>query len=285
MNSVIDIAGLRVVRGGRTVLEGLDLTIDPGVTGLLGPSGCGKSTLLRSIVGVQRVAAGTVTVLGEAAGSAPLRHRIGYQTQAASVYEDLTVAENLRFFARVLGAAPGSVDRAIDTLVTMAERAVLAHLEKLEIDQLVMRTLVDDRPCIQHQDLVRVPDGRQPVRDHQRRAALHQKLQPFLDELLRLGVERRCRFVENQNRCIFEKCTRDGKTLAFAGLDVHDLDGSPFNPAGAFRPSHGAADRAGNRRGANAERSEGERSNGRFDRSAGDDVAVAAAAVVDRDGL
>ena len=74
-----------------------------GVTGLLGPSGCGKSTLLRSIVGVQQVAGGDVRVLGEPAGSAPLRNRIGYVTQAASVYDDLTVTENLRFFARVLG--------------------------------------------------------------------------------------------------------------------------------------------------------------------------------------
>ena len=114
MNSVIDIAGLRVVRGGRTVLDGLDLAISSGVTGLLGPSGCGKSTLLRSIVGVQRIAAGSVTVLGEPAGSAPLRRRIGYQTQAASVYEDLTVEENLRFFARVLGLPRTAVDSAVE---------------------------------------------------------------------------------------------------------------------------------------------------------------------------
>ncbi|HVK27215.1 MAG TPA: ABC transporter ATP-binding protein [Nocardioides sp.] len=113
MNSVVAIAGLRVVRGARPVLEGLDLAVGPGVTGLLGPSGCGKSTLLRSIVGVQRVAAGTVTVLGEPAGSAPLRDRVGYQTQTSSVYDDLTVSENLRFFARVLGRPPASVEEAV----------------------------------------------------------------------------------------------------------------------------------------------------------------------------
>ncbi len=71
--------------------------------GLLGPSGCGKSTLMRAIMGVQIVAAGRVTVLGEAAGSPPLRRRVGYVTQAPSVYGDLTVVENLRFFAAVLG--------------------------------------------------------------------------------------------------------------------------------------------------------------------------------------
>lgn len=99
---IVEARGLTVVRGGHAVLSDLDVTIGGGVTGLLGPSGCGKSTLLRSIVGVQRVAAGSVTVLGEPAGSEPLRHRVGYVTQAASVYDDLTVVENLRFFARVL---------------------------------------------------------------------------------------------------------------------------------------------------------------------------------------
>ncbi|WP_408897900.1 ABC transporter ATP-binding protein [Nocardioides sp. R1-1] len=113
MNSVIAIRGLHVVRGGRPVLPGLDLEIGAGVTGLLGPSGCGKSTLLRSIVGVQRVAAGTVTVLGHPAGSAPLRHRVGYQTQSASTYDDLTVGENLRFFARVLGLPLAAADEAL----------------------------------------------------------------------------------------------------------------------------------------------------------------------------
>ena len=113
MNSVVAIDGLRVVRGGRPVLDGLDLAVGPGVTGLLGPSGCGKSTLLRSVVGVQRVAGGTVTVLGEPAGSPPLRDRVGYQTQSSSVYDDLTVSENLRFFARVLGRPAASVEEAV----------------------------------------------------------------------------------------------------------------------------------------------------------------------------
>ena len=113
MNNAIEIRGLTVVRSGTPVLEGLDLDVGAGVTGLLGPSGCGKSTLLRAIVGVQQVQAGEVRVLGEPAGSAPLRRRIGYVTQAASVYDDLTVRENLRFFARVLGCPDAEVDQAV----------------------------------------------------------------------------------------------------------------------------------------------------------------------------
>jgi ABC-2 type transport system ATP-binding protein len=117
MKNAVEIRGLTVVRGRNRVLEGLDLDIETGVvTGLLGPSGCGKSTLMRSIVGVQRTQGGEVTVLGEPAGSAPLRDRVGYVTQAASVYADLTVTENLRFFARVLGIGADDVARVVEAV-------------------------------------------------------------------------------------------------------------------------------------------------------------------------
>jgi len=111
----IEIRDLRVVRGERVVLSALSAEIEAGrVTGLLGPSGSGKSTLMRAIVGVQIVAGGSVRVLGEDAGSAPLRSRVAYITQAPSVYGDLTVRENLRYFARVLGV--DGIDRAIATV-------------------------------------------------------------------------------------------------------------------------------------------------------------------------
>jgi ABC-2 type transport system ATP-binding protein len=115
--AAVAIRDLRVVRGGNPVLPGISLDVREGtVAGLLGPSGSGKSTLLRAIVGVQIVKSGTVEVLGAAAGSAGLRRRVGYVTQAPSVYTDLTVGENLRYFERVVGAAHGSVERALDTV-------------------------------------------------------------------------------------------------------------------------------------------------------------------------
>jgi ABC-2 type transport system ATP-binding protein len=126
MKSTVRVSGLTVVRGGRAVLTGLDLDLGRGVTGLLGPSGCGKSTLLRSLVGVQRITGGTVSVLGEPAGSAQLRDRIGYVTQDASVYDDLTVTENLRFFARVLGVGSADVDRAVEAVDLGSHRDALA---------------------------------------------------------------------------------------------------------------------------------------------------------------
>jgi len=110
----IRIEGLRVVRGGRIVIPGLSLSVPRGqVVGLLGPSGCGKSTLMRAIVGVQQVAGGRIDVLGEPAGSKVLRHRVGYVTQAPSVYTDLTVTENLRYFAQVVGVRRAELEREI----------------------------------------------------------------------------------------------------------------------------------------------------------------------------
>lgn len=113
--ATIEITGLRVDRGGATVLHDLALDVEGGVvTGLLGPSGSGKSTLMRSIVGVQVVAAGDVRVLGLPAGTPELRSRVGYVTQSPSVYGDLSVRENLAYFARVLGQPRAQVDEVIE---------------------------------------------------------------------------------------------------------------------------------------------------------------------------
>ncbi|HYK07192.1 MAG TPA: ABC transporter ATP-binding protein [Gaiellaceae bacterium] len=115
-------------RGGVLVLPGVSLDIRAGtVTGLLGPSGSGKTTLLRAIVGVQIVEAGSVTVLGQAAGAPELRRRVGYVTQEPSVYGDMSVRENLRYFARVLGAPLSRVDEAIDEVDLRARAEQLAR--------------------------------------------------------------------------------------------------------------------------------------------------------------
>jgi ABC-2 type transport system ATP-binding protein len=110
----VAIHGLRVERGGMVVLDRISLDVRAAaVTGLLGPSGSGKTTLMRSVVGVQRVAGGTVLVLGEPAGTPALRARVAYVTQAPSVYADLSVRENLRYFGRILRVPAGRVDDVI----------------------------------------------------------------------------------------------------------------------------------------------------------------------------
>jgi ABC-2 type transport system ATP-binding protein len=96
---------LRVRRSGQLVLRDIALDVPSGrVIGLLGPSGSGKTTLMRCIAGLQRIESGEVTVLGAPAGSRSTRGRLGYLTQDHAVYTDLTVVENLRFFADLAGA-------------------------------------------------------------------------------------------------------------------------------------------------------------------------------------
>lgn len=121
--SAVEVSGLSVKRGRAAVFEDLDIVIPGGkVTGVLGPSGCGKTTLLRAIVGAQSGVRGEVRVLGLPAGSRALRRRVSYATQAASVYDDLTVVQNLRFFARALGAPRSDAERVMD-LVALGDRA------------------------------------------------------------------------------------------------------------------------------------------------------------------
>jgi ABC-2 type transport system ATP-binding protein len=114
MDIAIEIRDLVVDRGKRTVLDGISCTVPAGtVTGLLGPSGSGKTTLIRAVVGVQVIRSGTVTVLGQPAGSASLRRTVGYLTQAPSIYADLSVRENARYFAALYGLPAADADRAV----------------------------------------------------------------------------------------------------------------------------------------------------------------------------
>ncbi|MER7316592.1 ABC transporter ATP-binding protein [Streptomyces halstedii] len=135
--NAVEARALTVVRGDRTVLRALNFTVGAGrITGLLGPSGCGKSTLMRAVVGTQAKVTGTLDVLGRPAGHPALRPRVGYVTQAPSVYSDLTVRQNLDYFAAVLrpgrahrGARRDTVTRALqDVDLTSHADALAKHL-------------------------------------------------------------------------------------------------------------------------------------------------------------
>ena len=103
------------MRGSTHALRSVSLDVPEGrVTGLLGPSGSGKTTLMRAIVGVQVIRGGTVDALGKPAGDPELRRRVGYVTQAPSVYRDLTPRENLEYFARLVGAPSERIDEVLE---------------------------------------------------------------------------------------------------------------------------------------------------------------------------
>jgi len=120
LDVAIDVENLRVIRGKRVALDDISVQIPRGtITGLLGPSGCGKTTLMRSVVGTQLIEKGTVTVLGHPAGSADLRHRVGYVTQNPTIYDDLRVIDNVRYFAALTGgdtADTADADEAVATV-------------------------------------------------------------------------------------------------------------------------------------------------------------------------
>jgi ABC-2 type transport system ATP-binding protein len=111
-----------VRRGDKVVLTDVSAEVAAGsVTGVVGPSGSGKTTMMRAVVGVQRRVQGVVQVLGRPAGDPDLRRSVAYMTQSPSVYGDITVAANLRYFAAVVGAPRGDVGRVLDVVSLAGE--------------------------------------------------------------------------------------------------------------------------------------------------------------------
>ena len=111
--------GVRKRFGALEALAGLDLDVRAGeIYGLLGPNGSGKTTFIRCVAGLVRPDGGTLTVLGRAPREAVAAGRIGYMTQAAALYGDLSVHENLDFFARLEGVddADEHIEQALRTV-------------------------------------------------------------------------------------------------------------------------------------------------------------------------
>jgi ABC-2 type transport system ATP-binding protein len=147
-STAIVTADLRVRRGKLEVLHDLSIAVPRGqVVGLLGPSGSGKSTLMRSIVGAQRIASGSVTVLGLPGGSPALRKKIGYVTQSPSVYEDLTVTQNLRYFGRVIGAPASDIERVLtDVDLTPQARQLVGNLSGGQLNRVSLAVALLGHP-------------------------------------------------------------------------------------------------------------------------------------------
>jgi ABC-2 type transport system ATP-binding protein len=148
VSASVSISNLKVVRDRKTIIPNLNMNVGRGIiTGLLGPSGSGKTTIFRSIVGVQETQAGTITVLGQPAGARDLRTRIGYFTQSASIYSDLTCLENLHYFAHLLGDSEISVEEMIDLVDLRKNRKqIAASLSGGERARLALATALLGKP-------------------------------------------------------------------------------------------------------------------------------------------
>ena len=127
MASAISITDLTVIRGRTRILSEFNLEVASGaILGLLGPSGSGKTTIMRSVAGLQRLTGGSIRVLGSPAGDKSLRTRIGYSTQDASIYRDLTCSENVDYFSALQGHASSSTDEILELVDLGKNRKQLA---------------------------------------------------------------------------------------------------------------------------------------------------------------
>lgn len=118
----VTVRGLRKAKGGRCVLDALNLDVARGeVVALLGPNGAGKTTLLQLLAGLDTSDEGTIAIAGATDPTRPeVRARLGFAPQQTALYDDLSVEENLRFFARLLGVPRREVAGAVDRGVAFA---------------------------------------------------------------------------------------------------------------------------------------------------------------------
>ncbi len=128
METAVKIKNVSVILGGHfKALNNISLDLPIGKKiGFIGPSGAGKTTLLRGIVGSLRIASGEISVFDEPAGSQSLREQVSYMTQELSVYPDLTVRENLKYFITMAGQPrrmSGDILTGVLRLVDMTNKA------------------------------------------------------------------------------------------------------------------------------------------------------------------
>lgn len=208
MSDGVSISNLKVVRENKTIISNLSMNVGQGIiAGLLGPSGSGKTTIFRSIVGVQQTQAGTITVLGQPAGAKDLRTRIGYFTQSASIYSDLTCLENLQYFARILGNSQISVEEVID-LVDLREnrKQMAASLSGGERARLALATALLGKPELLILDEPTV--GLDPVLRRDLWVLFHRLADQGKTVLISSHV------MDEADRCDFLFLLRDGEVLA-----------------------------------------------------------------------
>ncbi len=206
--TAIKVSGLVVKRGHRRVLHDFTCEVTAGsVTGLLGPSGSGKTTLMRAIVGVQIVESGEVLVLGKPAGHKELRNQIGYLTQAPSIYADLTVRENARYFAALYGLGAKAADAAVrDVGLADAAGQLVADLSGGQRSRASLACAIVSQPKVLVLDEPTV--GQDPVL----RDELWRRFRDFANQGTTILVS--SHVMDEANRCDRLLLIREGRLIA-----------------------------------------------------------------------
>ena len=120
----VELTNLTRCFGDFTAVNNISLQIKQGsIYGFLGPNGSGKSTTIRMLCGLMKPTSGTGTILGFdiTQGSENIKHKIGYMSQKFSLYEDLTVLQNLEFYAGMYNLPDDAVHERIDEMLTLAD--------------------------------------------------------------------------------------------------------------------------------------------------------------------
>jgi ABC-2 type transport system ATP-binding protein len=204
----VTIEDLRVIRGKTPAVQDISVRIARGtITGLLGPSGSGKTTLMRCIVGTQIVAGGAVTVLGHPAGSTALRRRVGYMPQDATIYDDLRVIDNIRYFATLYGVDGRAAEEAVEAVDLQDQRrAYCANLSGGQRARVSLACALVGRPDLLVLDEPTI--GLDPVL----RVALWEKFTELAAAGTTLLVS--SHVMDEADRCADLLLMRDGRLLA-----------------------------------------------------------------------
>lgn len=224
--AAVEVTDLHITRAKNHILYGLTFTLDKGsITGLLGPSGCGKTTLIRAIVGSQRITSGTITILGQPAGSAQLRTTVAYATQNLSIYRDLTVMANITYFARLYGAT--DYDNVLETVgLTDYRTTLVENLSGGQASRVSLACALVAHPQVLILDEPTV--GLDPVT----RKSLWEVFRQLADTGITIMVS--SHVLDEANHCDNVILMRRGRILAHAPIDTIQQETHTTNPEAAF---------------------------------------------------